>query len=292
MDKNCKLVKDLLPSYIDDVTSKETKEFIEEHLKECKDCKKHLDEMNSELDKEKVKDIETVKEIKKYKRKIFTLKFLVIAAVLIIVGTVVGKLGYKYYIVKNSIEHSFINEGFFNYRIDEFDESIEGYKEHYTTYITNGHIKKEYDGKVLEYWDGSGKRYIINEDEKTYYVEEEYVYDPKEKQFNPKLIEDLNIIPAYKELVVNKESNPIKILKFILTTDDIYIGREGFRDEEYYIIKTDYDGVKIFIDMDTFYVERLTRGSSWSKEFRVSENCVRYHSAESVDLTGYTEIKK
>ena len=150
MDKNCKLVKDLLPSYIDDVTSKETKEFIEEHLKECKDCKKHLDEMNSELDKEKVKDIETVKEIKKYKRKIFTLKFLVIAAVLIIVGTVVGKLGYKYYIVKNSIEHSFINEGFFNYRIDEFDESIERYKEHYTTYITNGHIKKEYDGKVIE----------------------------------------------------------------------------------------------------------------------------------------------
>ena len=135
MDKNCKLVKDLLPSYIDDVTSKETKEFIEEHLKECKDCKKHLDEMNSELDKEKVKDIETVKEIKKYKRKIFTLKFLVIAVVLIIVGTVAHNLGYKYYIVKNSIEHSFINEGFFNYRIDEFDESIERYKEHYTTYI-------------------------------------------------------------------------------------------------------------------------------------------------------------
>lgn len=292
MDKNCKLVKDLLPSYIDNVTSKETKEFVEEHLKDCKDCKKHFDEMNSELDKEKVKDIETVKEIKKYKRKIFTLKFLVVAAIIIIVGTVIGNLGYKYYIVKNSIEHSFINEGFFNYRIDEFDESIERYKEHYTTYITNGHIKKEYDGKAVEYWDGSGKRYIINEDEKTYYVEEEYVYDPKEKQFNPKLIEDLNIIPAYKELVANKESNPIEILKFILMTDDIYIGREGFRDEEYYIIKTDYDGVKIFIDMDTFYVERLTRGSSWSREFRVSENCVRYHSVEGVDLTGYTEIKK
>ena len=71
MDKNCKLIRDLLPSYLDHVTSEDTSKFVEEHLKECKECKKFFDEMNSEVDKEKIKDIEIVKEIKKYKRKIF-----------------------------------------------------------------------------------------------------------------------------------------------------------------------------------------------------------------------------
>ena len=34
-NKECNLVKDLLPNYIDKVTSNETNVFIEEHLKNC-----------------------------------------------------------------------------------------------------------------------------------------------------------------------------------------------------------------------------------------------------------------
>ena len=45
MERKCKLVQDLLPSYIDGVTSEDTKNFVEEHLKECKDCKKYFEEM-------------------------------------------------------------------------------------------------------------------------------------------------------------------------------------------------------------------------------------------------------
>ena len=37
--KNCKIVQDLLPNYIEKLTSDETNIFIEKHLKECEDCK-------------------------------------------------------------------------------------------------------------------------------------------------------------------------------------------------------------------------------------------------------------
>ncbi|MHB8132241.1 MAG: zf-HC2 domain-containing protein [Mobilitalea sp.] len=52
MKKNCSIVRDLLPLYIDDVSSEESREFINEHLKECDDCKLEL-----ELSKQKEIDI-------------------------------------------------------------------------------------------------------------------------------------------------------------------------------------------------------------------------------------------
>ena len=41
--KDCKIVQDLLPSYIDGLTNEDTNQYIEEHLKECEECKKKLE---------------------------------------------------------------------------------------------------------------------------------------------------------------------------------------------------------------------------------------------------------
>ena len=46
--KECAIVKDLLPLYIEDMVSEETKIFINEHLKECEDCRNELDILKSE----------------------------------------------------------------------------------------------------------------------------------------------------------------------------------------------------------------------------------------------------
>jgi predicted anti-sigma-YlaC factor YlaD len=40
MKKDCEIVNDLLPLYIDDVCSKSSRGLVEEHLKNCKNCKK------------------------------------------------------------------------------------------------------------------------------------------------------------------------------------------------------------------------------------------------------------
>ena len=43
MRLNCKVIEDLLPLYLDNVCSDETKIIVEEHLKECEECKKLID---------------------------------------------------------------------------------------------------------------------------------------------------------------------------------------------------------------------------------------------------------
>lgn len=37
---NCNIIKDLLPSYLDELCSTESKQLLEEHFEECTDCKK------------------------------------------------------------------------------------------------------------------------------------------------------------------------------------------------------------------------------------------------------------
>lgn len=287
MDKNCKVIKDLLPSYIDHVTSEETNKFIEEHLKECKECKKYFDEMNSEVEKEKIKDIEMVKEIKKYKRKMFRLKFLISTIIVLALIGIICTLGYKYYIVCKTIENSFVNAKYLNYKIEEYDESIEKNKDYYTTYIFEGVMRKEYAGETVEYWDKDNNHYYIDNENKTYYIEKEDLYDEEKNQYNKELIEYINPIPEYKVLLDNKENSVIDILKFILFTDDLYVGKEGFRNEEHFVIKTNFNGVRIFIDMDTFNIERVQHGPSESKDYRINENTARYHDVKMPDLSEY-----
>ena len=46
----CYIVSDLIPLYQEDILSEKTKTDIENHLKECEDCKKTLDAMNVHID--------------------------------------------------------------------------------------------------------------------------------------------------------------------------------------------------------------------------------------------------
>lgn len=66
MKNECDLVKDLLFSYNDNILSNTSKELVEEHLKECSECKKILEEIKQESnEKKQVKEIDFLKSIKK-----------------------------------------------------------------------------------------------------------------------------------------------------------------------------------------------------------------------------------
>lgn len=45
---HCNIIKDLIPSYIDDLCSDESKELVEEHFKECNNCKKLYEQASLE----------------------------------------------------------------------------------------------------------------------------------------------------------------------------------------------------------------------------------------------------
>ena len=42
MDKNCEIVRDLIPLVADDIASEESKKFVENHCETCDECKKEL----------------------------------------------------------------------------------------------------------------------------------------------------------------------------------------------------------------------------------------------------------
>ena len=88
MIKNeCEIVKDLIPNYLEDALNNGTKEFIEEHIKSCNNCKRILKEAEKEKNGEDNKKDENEKHeidyLKKYNRKIRLLQ--VIAGILVVI---------------------------------------------------------------------------------------------------------------------------------------------------------------------------------------------------------------
>ena len=92
MKYKCNIVKDLLPLYVEDVTSQDSNKIIEEHLKECEECKKHYEELKDgsfieELKEEQVNEENTKKTMKTIKKKIILGKlfFALISAIVVII---------------------------------------------------------------------------------------------------------------------------------------------------------------------------------------------------------------
>lgn len=77
--KDCKIVQDLLPNYIEKLTNEESNNFIEEHIENCKECKNILENMKKELNLNIQKeDKKEINYIKKYSKKLKTLKIILL----------------------------------------------------------------------------------------------------------------------------------------------------------------------------------------------------------------------
>lgn len=60
----CEIIRDLMPLYLDDVCSGETKQVVEEHLDECEECRKYIKQMQTELKIEKPEPADSLEEKK------------------------------------------------------------------------------------------------------------------------------------------------------------------------------------------------------------------------------------
>lgn len=88
MKKECEMINDLLPLYIDGVCSEESKRLVEEHIKTCDACRKMAEQMKSDLVLP-MKDSADVKGFRKFvNKKVWgrALIVIVIFAVLWIIG--------------------------------------------------------------------------------------------------------------------------------------------------------------------------------------------------------------
>ncbi|NLM21698.1 MAG: zf-HC2 domain-containing protein [Peptococcaceae bacterium] len=68
----CEIIKDLLPSYIDGLTSSESNLEIEKHFNNCPQCKEIFEQMKAEIKVENIEyNKEKIKPFKKLNRKVF-----------------------------------------------------------------------------------------------------------------------------------------------------------------------------------------------------------------------------
>ena len=54
MENNCKVIADLLPLYLDEACSDESKRIVEEHLKECEECRLLAEDMKRSISDEQI----------------------------------------------------------------------------------------------------------------------------------------------------------------------------------------------------------------------------------------------
>lgn len=91
MDKNCEIVRDLIPLVADNIASEESKKFVENHCETCDECKKELwiakqdikTEISDLAENQVWENIEKSQRKKKIKR---TVEIFVIAILVITVG--------------------------------------------------------------------------------------------------------------------------------------------------------------------------------------------------------------
>lgn len=180
-EKDCKIVQDLLPNYIEKLTNEETNKYIEEHLKECKDCKKVYENMKKEIElSDNKKDNREVKYIKKYSNKmkvlkaillaIFTIYVLVIARRMIILYTLANKS-------KESFRYTNYHSKVYSYSTGKL-MTFESYNkdENYLLTTTNGNNKGIIYNKDNDYvyiWEKPQKRYITTDKDTVLVVRKE-----------------------------------------------------------------------------------------------------------------------
>lgn len=109
--KECNIVQDLLPLYIDGLTSEESNNMIRQHTEVCRECKKQLNHMQSPVDEIPIQShADFKKNIRKHKRRI-TIRITIIAVLTLILGLLItlAYLWFKGYF--NILERSTAPDG-------------------------------------------------------------------------------------------------------------------------------------------------------------------------------------
>lgn len=96
MKYECDIVKDLMPLYIDDLLSENSKTFVESHINSCESCKKYYEKLSSELKipvsrESRKKDLKPMEYLKaSHSRKIIKK----VLGVVLVIGCFVGSFAF------------------------------------------------------------------------------------------------------------------------------------------------------------------------------------------------------
>lgn len=287
MENKCKIVQDLLPTYIESLTSDESTKFIEEHLNSCNDCKKICDNMKESLEKEDIENTEIIKKIKKYKRRIKLIKTIFVLAILAFPVYFIGHTAFKFYVIRNAYEKNTNYKNFESFIVEEYNSSIEAYEKHYTTYYLDYCMKKYYGNDLIEYYDGEN-HYFFDNESMTYWV--------KKENINTTLNINISILDGTENIIKeNGKISNFEILKFVLFQDDLeIIANSEFREKPYYLVTCNRE--KLYLDSDTFYAERIVKCDNnetreEATEYRITTASANWRDVKEPDFSKYTLVE-
>ena len=236
--KDCKIVQDLLPNYIDKLTSKETNTYIEEHINECKECKKILDAMKNEiLVEDKKGEKKKIKYIKKYNHKLRILKMSLLSIILIIVVLfiafpgrnmmIIASLQNKFKDYEQQSDNVYIKTSYYpSQTVATYDNYYkDGIEKHVMTYL-------EDNVKSMQYiYPNQNRTFVDGPDYKNLYIMDgQYLYNP---------LNNYTYYDSIKTLFIMSRSYKITTGK--VNGKDCYILKTAYKEEipalEFYIEK-------------------------------------------------------
>ena len=95
----CEMIKDVLPSYVDKLTSDVTNNLVEEHINECQDCKNTLEAMQDSsignIGEDDKKEIDFLKKNRKKNTSIIIGSVMVVITILIVIFAKIFIIGDK-----------------------------------------------------------------------------------------------------------------------------------------------------------------------------------------------------
>ena len=132
MKTNCDVIKDLMPLYVDDVCTMESKKLVEEHIMECVNCNNDLIQMNGEiphipnqLNESFANEINPLKKIKKRNNRkliLVTTSVIITALLFCIVFAVFIKKGADSNFIEVKVDYKDVNV---NNIIEEVKKTLE-----------------------------------------------------------------------------------------------------------------------------------------------------------------------
>lgn len=232
--KECNIIQDLLPNYIEGLTNEETNRFVEKHLKECKECNNTYLNMKENFYKKEEEETKNVNFLKKHRKQIKILRILLLIVLVILLIIIFRKAlitidlnsksaryqeANNYYIKINSYQGDAINILECYYKDGDYLSTLTRYS----------NIDEEY--KITSYKKG----------------EDEVCFIESEKE---KFIQQSNLI-AQLQII---DSTPKGFLNNIIYALSIGINSEPCNGKETY--KIDGLGALNFVDKETGLVVR------------------------------------
>lgn len=265
--KECRIIEDLLPNYIEGLTNEVTNEFVEEHLKECTYCQKEKQKMTEKIETKVVHNQQReIDYMKKYRRKMNILKS-IIGIIIILEIIFLGDLSRKFFII-NKFKIRMAQADPKNYYIKLIDNDDGSFIESWTKGEKSLNKRSLKTSEQIKYSDSDEAWLIINDDDGKIAIKVD-----REKMGSA------TIGIGYDSISTENLWETVQYAFNAKVTSEVYNGIECYR-----VYNNEYE--QTYINKEDFRPVRIVNGDTdYSYEYII--NGVTDEQVKFPDITGY-----